>query len=335
MNLILQSHTLSVSLTLSARIKAEEFSRNQSTPQKAQQVYKNTLAVSAVNTYLNYLGWTTSLNTSNSWNPVMQSLLAVADLDIPQYGKVECCFMNFQTDFFVIPPEAREDRIAYIAVKLEPSLKSAKLLGFISEFREGEILLSRLRPILELPNYLEYWKQKQERGKLINHPVTKLKQWLKGLVNEGWYNLDEVFTPSFSSGFRSLQKLHKESLDEGISRVKLLNLKEEGRSLQTSSSYNGITMTSNQENQAIALILYLQERAEDLDISVKVCPINTNHYLPKGLEIFILDQQQQTVMHAQANKTKNIEFRFSGESGEYFSIKACLNQKALIETFTI
>ena len=335
MNLILQAHILPVSLTLSARIKAEEFSRNQSNSQKAQQVYKNTLAVSAVNTYLNHLGWSTNLKTSNSWNLAMQSLLEVADLDIPEYGKVECCFVNSQTDFFVISPEAREDRIAYIAVRLEPSLQSAQLLGFIAEFSEGKISLSRLRPILELPDYLEYWQKNQESKQSINHSVTKLKQWLGGLVEEGWYSLDEVFTPSLSSGFRSLQKLAKENLAQGMSRVKLLNLKEEGRLPQTSSSDGGITMTSNQQNEAIALILCLQEGTEDLDISVKVCPINTNHYLPKGLEIFILDQQQQTVMHAQANKTKNIEFRFSGESGEYFSIKACLNQKALIETFTI
>ena len=42
MNLTLQPHIDPVSLTLSARIKAEQFSREQSNPQKAQQVYKNT-----------------------------------------------------------------------------------------------------------------------------------------------------------------------------------------------------------------------------------------------------------------------------------------------------
>ncbi len=335
MNLILQSHILPISLTLLARIKAEQFSRNQSIPHKAQQVYKNTLVVSAVNTYLNYLGWTTSLKTSNSWNPVMQSLLEVADLDIPEYGKVECCFVNFQNNFFVINPEAKEDRIAYIAVTIEPSLQSAKLLGFISEFSEDKVLLSRLRPILQLPDYLEYQKQHQESQRLVNYSVIKLKQWLKGFVEEGWYTLDQVFVPSYSLGFRSLEKLPQESLAENISRVKLLDLTRDNKYLQKSSPYGGLTLNSNKKNEAIALILSLQERTEDLDISVKVCPINSDYYLPKGLEIFILDQQEQTVMHAQANNTKNIEFRFSGESGEYFSIKACLNEIALIETFTI
>ena len=335
MSLILKPHILPVSLTLSARIKAEQFSRNQSKPEKAQQVYKNTLAVSAVNTYLNYSGWTTSLKTSNSWNPIMQSLLCTADLDISEYGKVECCCVSSQANSFAISSEARDDRIAYIAVRLEPSLRSAKLLGFITEFTEEKILLSRLKSILELPDYLEYWKQQQESQKLMDLPVTKLKEWFKGLIEEGWYGLDEVFVPSLSSGFRSLQQFRQESLDEGISRVKLLDLTEERQSPQVSLSQGGVTVTSNEENNSVALILSLQERTEDLDISVKVCPINTNYYLPKGLEIFILDQRQQTVMHAQANNTKNIEFRFSGESGEYFSIKACLNDRALVETFTI
>ena len=323
MNLTLQSHIYPVSITLSARIKAEQFSREQSNPQKAQQVYKNTLAVSAVNIYLKYSGWITSLNTSDSWNPIMQSLMNVADLDIPDYGKVECCFVESNSKFFVIPPEVRENRIAYIAVSLTPSLQSATILGFIPEFTDNKVLLSQLRSITELPDYLEQWKNNQEITKLVDSPLTKLRQWLEGVVEAGWQTLDEIFPPCPSLGFRNSQQFrHRninspESLDEGISRVKLLDL------------------ASSEATKTIALILSIKEQAKDLDISVKVCPTNTNNYLPKGLEIFILDQQQQTVMHAQANNTRNIEFRFSGESGEYFSIKACLNQNAQIETFAI
>ncbi len=322
MNLTLHSHIFPVSLTLSARIKAEQFSRNQSNLQKAQQVYKNTLAVSAVNTYLNYSGWITSLKTSDSWNPIMQSLMDVADLDIPEYGKVECRFVASKAEFLVIPPEVREDRIAYIAVSLEPSLELAKILGFIPETTEDKILLPQLRSIIELPDYLQHWKQEREAKKLVNFPITKLKQWLRGVAEEGWQTIDEVLLPSPSLGFRNPQQLRSniisiETLNDGVSRVKLLDL------------------ASSSGNKTIALILSIQEQTEDLDISVKVCPTNTHNYLPKGLEILILDQQQQTVMQAQANNTKTIEFRFSGESGEYFSIKACLDKNTQIETFTI
>ncbi len=323
MNISLQSHIYPVSLTLSARIKAEQFSHEQLNPQKAQQVYKNTLAVSAVNTYLNYSGWITSLDTSDSWNPIMQSLMNVADLDIPDYGKVECCLVESDAEFLVILPEVTENRIAYIAVSLKTSLQSANILGFIPEFTDNKVLLSELRSIIELPDYLEQWKNNQEITKLVNSPINKLRQWLEGIVDAGWQTVDEIFPACPDLGFRNSQQLRyrnfqaTETLDEGISRVKLLDL------------------ASSEANKTIALILSIKEQAKDLDISVKVCPTNTNNYLPKGLEIFILDQHQETVMHAQANNTRNIEFRFSGESGEYFSIKACLHKNAQIETFAI
>ena len=322
MNSRLNPDTFLVSLTLSSRIKAENFSRNQSSTQKAQQVYKNTLAVLAVNTYLNYSGWVTSLKTSNSWNPIMQSLMDIGDLDLPEYGKVECRLIDSNAKYLVIPPEVREDRIAYIAVELKQSLESAIILGFMPEVTEDTILLSQLRSILELPAYLQNWKQEKELHKLLNPSITKLKQWLMGIVEENWQTIDEVFSLSPSLGLRNAQQLRsslitKETLNEAVSRVKLLNL------------------SPIERNKNIALILCIQEQQENLDISVKVCPTNSNTYLPKGLEVFILDEEEQPVMQAQANNTRTIEFRFSGESGEYFSIKACLDENTHVERFII
>lgn len=344
----LESQIDLVYLTISARIKAQQFSQNQSNAQKAEQVYKNTLAISAVNTYLNYSGWITSLITSNSWNPIMQSLMNVADLDVPDYGKVECCWVDSQAKFLVISPEVRENRIAYIAVSLQPSLESAKLLGFIPKFAEDKISLDQLKPILELPAYLQDWKQAQEsqqeagakigkkletplnslrpKGqgqKFADFPVAKLKQWLKGLFGEEWKALDTIFVPNPNLSFRNTKQLARQNiiatdtLDEGISRVKLLNL------------------ASGEEDNAVALIVCLKERSRDLDISVIICPTNQNFYLPQGLAIFLLDRQQEIVMQAEAEQTKNIEFRFSGEPGECFSIKVCLGKQSQVETFSL
>ena len=40
-------------------------------------------------------------------------------------------------------------------------------------------------------------------------------------------------------------------------------------------------------------------------------------------------------MQAQAQKTESIEFRFSGDVGEYFSIKASLNNFSRVEKLVI
>ncbi|HHP7230996.1 MAG TPA: DUF1822 family protein [Xenococcaceae cyanobacterium] len=315
---MLHSQSFPVSLVLSAHIQAEQFSRHQANALKAKQVYQNTLAVLAVNNYLNYSGWVTSLKTSDSWNPIMQSLMNVADLDIPQYGKVECCLVEPNAEFLLISPEAKENRIAYIAVKFEPALERARILGFIQEFTSEKVLLSQLKPSIEIVEYLRSLKSQKESKTCI----TQLKRWLIGKVEPGWLVTDEVFLPTLNFSFRKPQQLRgnmlpQETLNEEICRVKLLDI------------------ISDQNTITIALIICIKEQEADLDISVKICPTGNDNYLPKGLEIFILDEQQQSVMHAQANDTKTIEFRFSGASEETFGIKICLAQQTQIETFTI
>ena len=106
-----------IALPLTARIKAQQFRIHQFDPLKSKQVYLNTLSVIAVNYYLNRLGWTTNLETSDSWNPVLQTMMNVADLDIPNYGKIECRFVLPNDDWITVPHEVKLQRIAYIAVK--------------------------------------------------------------------------------------------------------------------------------------------------------------------------------------------------------------------------
>ena len=78
----LEPLTFTVLLTLSAHSRAKEFGYHQSDPQKAQQVYHNTLAVYAVNYYLRCLEFETNLEASDSYNLVMQTLMDIADLEV-------------------------------------------------------------------------------------------------------------------------------------------------------------------------------------------------------------------------------------------------------------
>ena len=80
MNSEIDAWTFTVPLALSAHARAEQFQRYQSKPDKAKQVYLNTLAVYAVNVYLECRGFETDLEQSASSDPVMQMLMDVADL---------------------------------------------------------------------------------------------------------------------------------------------------------------------------------------------------------------------------------------------------------------
>jgi hypothetical protein len=301
-----------IALAFTAHDLAEQFSRYHSHPNKARQVYLNTLAVFAVNKYLNSLGWVTSLVTSDSWNPVLQALMDVADLDVLECGKLECRFILPEADTLTIPPEVWSERIGYIAVRLTNSLQQATLLGFVTEVNKTEIPLTELKSIAELSSYL----QEQKDSPLSNQPV-HLSQWLEGIFPAGWQKVDELLPSSSAVCFRSAQQLRinqATNVGSKISRVKLLEL----------------------DSVQIALILTLMPSPqEEIEISVKFCPTSSLTHLPEGLQLTILDDMNNPVMQAQAKNTETIEFRFTGKPQEYFSIKTSLNNCTKIENFII
>ena len=321
MNIMLTTNTFKVSLSLWQRICAEKFSRQQNNPHKAKQVYLNSLAVSAVATYLSNLGWITSCEQSDSWNPIMQTLLDVADLYIPHYGKIECRVILLEQQELIVPPEVQSDRIAYIIVKFGSSLRECELLGFVPEITTEQISLSQLHPIENLTAYLREYKQLQDQQK--PQSVIDLSQWWQGIIDDSWQLVEAIFPPESALSFRSPQQLQElpkiDKLSQGISRVKLLSW---------GKAHHGET---------IALILQLEaNNRPEIDISAKICPINTSLYLPQGLEIMILDEAHKPVLQAKTNKAnKNLEFLFSGEPGEIFSIQASLKDNNIVETFMI
>ena len=317
-NVMTKSLVFKVPIGIAAHNQARQFSLYQANPEKAKQVYLNTLTVWSVKTYLNSLGWQASLETSDSWNPMLQSLMDVADLDIPNCGKLECRGMTLENGWVDIPVEVWSERIGYIIAELNPSLKEAKLLGFVARLNRGKVFLPQLQSLEELPAYLAHRRQQ-----LILPKPIHLSKWLEGIFELSWQQLNQSFLPPVAFSFRSSYQLsvareNSLSNDASVTRVKLIELDSISNSSQ------------------IALILNIRDRQEaEIEISVKVCPTYICTHLPHGLEVMILDEEEKPVMQAQAKKTESIEFRFSGEREEKFSIKASLNNFSKVETFVI
>ena len=138
-------------IPLIARVNAEKFRQNQSSSFKAKQVYLNTLAVSTVNLYLNTLGWATNLKNSDSWNPLLQTMMDIADLDIPNYGKIECRSVLPDEHCITVPSEVGFQRIAYVGVEFNTLLTEAKLLGFVPKVNSTKLDFAELRSLAQLP----------------------------------------------------------------------------------------------------------------------------------------------------------------------------------------
>ncbi|WP_019509258.1 DUF1822 family protein [Pleurocapsa sp. PCC 7319] len=302
-----------ITIPAKARIKAEQFRRYQSQGTKAKQVYLNTLAVFIANYYLNSLGWATNLESSDSWNPIFQTMMDVADLQIPNCGKLECRVVLNHQDTVTIPPEVWYKRIGYLVIRLDESLSQGTLLGFIPEIKQVELPLNQLESLAQFPAYLNQQKS------MASVQSVSLSRWLSGALDCGWYKLEELLLPPIALNFRSPPKVanqHLKNLSTQVSRVKLVRLEN--------------------ISHDIALVLNIQpERNDEFNISVTVCHREEHQYLPEGLELVILDEVMRPVMIAQANQTETIEFCFSGKLRESFSVELSLDENIKVESFII
>ena len=154
----MDTYLLEIPLEQTARNLALQFASEQANPQKGKRVYFNTLAVWAVNYFLEWMELETDLDGGDSWHPGMRAILDVADLVLPGIGKIECCPVMLGETAISLP-EVREKRIAYLAVGFAEPFDKVKLLGFIPAVEivdeTEEISLTNLKPVEELLDYLD------------------------------------------------------------------------------------------------------------------------------------------------------------------------------------
>lgn len=316
MSQIIEHSSFTVSLALEAHSKAKQFRGYASNPQKAKQIYLNTLAVYAVNFYLQCLGFETELEKSDSSNPVMQTLMNVADLQVKKLGKLECRPVLPDSEVCDVPPEVWEERIGYVAVQLDESLREATLLGFVETVKTQEIPLSQIKSLEDLRGHIRQLKRLQDKEQI------HLSQWLHNVFDAGWETVEALFNPPQAELDFRFRGAHRKTTttpknpEFGIKRGKLLGLERAG--------------------EQVALFVGLEPTAEsEMKISVEVYPIGGQTYLPEALQLMVLDEKGEVVMQAQARSTKNIQLKFSGESGEGFGVKVALGDVSIAEPFLI
>ena len=303
-----------------ARRRAEQWCKQQATPQKGEQVRLNTLSVSFVNFYLKCMGFETDLEASDSWNPVQQTLLDVADLELKNIGKLECRPVLEGTEIVYVPPEVESNRIGYLAVQISQSFREASLLGFVKEVSSEELLISQLQPLESLPEYLE-----ELRRVKFGELASQLSASRKALVN-----LQQWFENSFEAGWQSIENLL--DTEEANLALNLRNAPEasvEGAKLIDL----GIELTG----EAIVLVVAIApENEQEMNITVEVRPSSGQTYLPPNLQLMVLDDLEAPVMEAETRNTNSyIQLQFSGCVRERFSVKVALGDATVIENFVI
>jgi len=305
--------TFTVALSSSAHRLAEQFWRKQTNPQKAKQVYLNTLAVSSVKFYLHCLQIEVDWEASQSWNPVMQTLMDVADLKVGGLGKLECRPVLLGAQVVHIPPEVWSDRIGYVAVQLDSSLQEATLLGFTEKAPlSGELPISQLRSLEDLLEHLSHIRQPVPVEVRVN-----LSQWFQNHFEAGWQSLKALLGPdqdNLALGLRSTSQL-----GDTVKGAKLVDL--------------GLQLGS----QSVALLVAIVPEADQkVSIVAQLHPMGED-YLPPNINLALCSESGVTLQDVKSRSQDNyIQLkRFRGSPGECFDIQVAFGDACITETFVI
>ena len=147
MSYLTERLTFKVPLTADVYRLAEKLSREQKDPQKARQVYLNSLAVSAVDFYCQCMEVETEATARESENIALRSLMDIADLEIKSWGKLECRPVLPGVEICPVPSEVLENRVGYVVVEIDEQINRATLLGFAKNASAEELVISQLESL--------------------------------------------------------------------------------------------------------------------------------------------------------------------------------------------
>ncbi|MEM9543194.1 MAG: DUF1822 family protein [Cyanobacteria bacterium P01_E01_bin.42] len=285
-----------ISLTLTDRQIALDFGKRHA-PSKSDLVCFNTLAVLAVYHHLQSLNVAANLDRSDSWDAILQAFSDIADLSIEGKGAIECRPLLPDAVTCRIPYEVREERLGFVAVRLNSSLSEAELLGFLERVEEEgeEIALDRFAPLESLWEVLE------------RPPVANLLQWLDGVFEAGWEMLEDLVVPEVGFAFRG------SGARTIVNGGKLLNI--------------------NGDRFLLSAILRPEGKGEwDAAIALQS---RDAPCLPEGLQLFLRDREDNILMQVEARKSEALRLEFGVAEGEAFSVGIKWHNWEITEQFIL
>lgn len=308
-------------------ITAKKFASEQSSPAKFKQVYLNTLAVQAVQRYINWFELHTDLEQSESWNPVIRSFNNLADLLISNIGRIECIPILPEQKIIPISSEVSEDRIAYIAVQFQQELNKVCLLGFLPTLTKEQlekppqidelpgikeedllypITLEQLQPISQLHDYLTAVENRN------NKPTgVKLSNWFTDIIDDTWQMIEQVFSP------RKIAELGcRDSENNAAIRARKIDFPTAKLSVILTVSASELALI----NRKVQLTIYPQNRKT----------------LPEGGKIVIFDTEWEMIKNCETTiGDPLLTISHSDKIGERFIVQIVFGQDQYIEEFVI
>lgn len=292
-------NTFLVPLSYEAHTIANEHRARQHSSEKAKSVYITELAIYAVNKMLQCSQINTDWQSSNNQDPLDLQFTAIGELNIKGVGKIECCALLPDDEVFRIPSEAWGSRLAYVAVRLDESLKKAEILGFVNTPAEV-VTVEQLKPLDELIPQLVH----------LYSPKVNITKWLEGAVENRWKFVHSLLSPDQLKLTPCFRK------EKEICRGRVLDL--------------GMQL----EKHSVALVLTVSSEAStEINVRAQLYPISTPLLFP-GAKLIFTDSSDNRFEVVARDADMLIQDEYLLEEGENFNITIALDQVSITTEFT-
>jgi len=153
--------------------------------------------------------------------------------------------------------------------------------------------------------------------------VVRLSDWLQGQFAAVWQAVDTVLLPTQAvTAWRSDESGLEYVPEYVLNRVKVLAL--------------SATVDATEDEGAIALLVGMTPiNSTHMNLRLHVCPVGENATFLQAIQVRLLDGAGTEVGQASATMTETIQFQFSGQVGEQFSVEVTLGDRTLTELFEI
>jgi hypothetical protein len=329
----LETQPIKVALSPADHQKAMTFAKQQPNPQHGQQIYLNVLAMQAVRHYLEWFGIASDPTQGDSAQVIEQWTSKIADLVIPEIGKLECCPVLPSQTAVLLPSNMLDERIGYIAVQFSEQLENVDLKGFLpfsanmaslgiplSEFQPMETVFDHLVPAASTSSVAAAMTQGATA-------VSNLSRWLQNLVEPGWQTLEELL----SQGTVELAYGRSLTMPPAITATEDAGL--------TISRFRTVDFGLRINHQPLILMINVTPiAATEREILVRVMPGGPQTYLPEGLNLKVLNDVEVPIDNLEVVAQSDyelIQLTFTGDMDETFNLQLNLDTETFQLPFVI
>ena len=306
---------LTIDLDRTAHEYAAKFAAGQTSIAKGRKLYLNTLAVCAVRQYLSCAcQLDLDLSQGDSWQVEGQSIMDVADLVIPDVGKIECLVVLPNTTQVMLPLASIDERIGDIFVQFNEDLNSVELLGFMPRTISTTISvdLSQLQPLDDLLDLI------------YSTQIHNLREMLAGIFDRGWEPIANLIDGTKQPEFALRNALFNISANSSYDSIRGFTA---GKTIELRSKLASFPL--------LILIGLSNESDGRVKVKIRLHSGGGVPVLPANIKLTLQAENGNLLSEVQYPRSMNfIQLQsFKLQPGTEFKIQICLGDDRFTESF--